>query len=376
MKISFYFACLYILLFICTNLVFGCKSVNSHDALNQEECEERTFSYEDFEEPKRLIGRIVADTLQLEKATKLYLVNGRYLLFNGISSGFHGHLYDLQDGKVFHIGKDGGGDGDLVNFGSADFVASDQVVWIFDVVQQRWKGFALDSVLSGKRGFLRSVSFEQPAVFYPQWIDEDQIAHLVLKNNQGRFFFADRQGRLKHAAGMMPKKKNRETPDVVHVEAHQGSLYTSTMRDKLIFTANYASIFEIYNIKDKSHLRLRGPDQFDVLGSVVSVGNERHFAMLDQTRRGFADAMGTSQHIYLLFSGRSEAMAPKNEPEPGYWCASGHQVLVFDKTGVPLVYFDLDRPLLDMAIDTSKNILYGLDRVNKQIVAYDLPLDD
>ncbi|MEM6804756.1 MAG: BF3164 family lipoprotein, partial [Bacteroidota bacterium] len=91
------------------------------------------------------------------------------------------------------------------------------------------------------------------------------------------------------------------------------------------------------------------------------------------TTEATTQVSASNSSIYLLFSGRSRAMAPKDEKSAGMWRSLSDQVFVLDWSGKPKAKYTLDREVLNIVISSDEKYLYAIDYNKPDIVRYKLP---
>ncbi len=367
-----------LLLFLFVPVSFAsfqkCESIESRQRMELSS-EVRQLKREAFGDSIALVGERLDLTGKLNKTRRLFIIQDRFLLFNGLVGSHHCHLYDLETKEVIDFGEDGSETGQLLTCSSASYVQESDMIWIFDFIQQRLNGYSLERLLTGgdQTSFVKEITFELPAVMSPNWIGGDSIAHLVLNDARGRIFISDTTGKYIRTIGELPKKRNRKTPMSVHAEAYQADLFADPTAEVMVVAPRYTDHLSAYRFDGDLSFSFQGPDSFPVVGSIFEIEKEKHFATTQLTRKSYVDVYLSPEKIFLLYSGKSETMAPPSEPAPVWWISMGDEVFVTSIDGEPLQRFKLDRLMFDIAFDATNQRLFGLDYSNQEIISYQLP---
>lgn len=132
-------------------------------------------------------------------------------------------------------------------------------------------------------------------------------------------------------------------------------------KDLLVAVTKSGEMIYVYNTKTKEGNCIVGPQGFPDYDRT-----DNGHILLGKIE-GFMDVKIYGNYIYSLFSGKStiEAMTSNN--------IGGKYIYVFDQSGTPVIKYQLDKEILSFCIDTSRNILYGLDPNSENfIVKYQL----
>ncbi|MEM6805611.1 MAG: hypothetical protein AAF696_29710, partial [Bacteroidota bacterium] len=102
----------------------SCASISAQKHISPKRSNE--FSASVFEPSISIKGAELNLRDRLGEITDFYLIENRYLVYDGISENYRCHLYDLETGKLTHFGKDGRGPGELLTVFSYDYRAKDR----------------------------------------------------------------------------------------------------------------------------------------------------------------------------------------------------------------------------------------------------------
>ncbi|MCM1032108.1 MAG: TolB-like 6-bladed beta-propeller domain-containing protein [Oscillibacter sp.] len=141
------------------------------------------------------------------------------------------------------------------------------------------------------------------------------------------------------------QKKNRE------LSAY--SLYDLKLscnhKDFLAAATKSGEVIYIYNTKTKNGNCIVGPNGFPDYGRT----DDGHI-LLGKVE-GFMDIKIYGDYIYAIFSGKFAVEAMTSDD------IGGKYVYVFDKTGKPVIKYELDKEIISFCVDESRKILFGLE---------------
>lgn len=126
--------------------------------------------------------------------------------------------------------------------------------------------------------------------------------------------------------------------------------------DFLVAATKSGEVIYIYNIKTKEGNCIVGPNGFPDYGRT-----DNGHILLGKIE-GFMDIKIYGDYIYSLFSGKSTLEAMTSDS------IGGKYVYVFDKVGNPIIKYELDREIFGFCVDTSRDVLYGLDPNSENII--------
>ncbi|WP_421874909.1 BF3164 family lipoprotein [Marinoscillum sp.] len=143
-------------------------------------------------------------------------------------------------------------------------------------------------------------------------------------------------------------------PNVIST-LYSGVLKTNEAREVFVLSSVKIDHLEVLNRETGELFGLRGPE--NSFPSVV-VDNSRGYPLLAQTsfenKYGYATSIVTNDFIYALYSGYTRHEVDRLHSK------AFDKVLKFSLKGEPLIYYQMDRQLIDITLDEERGILYGL----------------
>lgn len=156
------------------------------------------------------------------------------------------------------------------------------------------------------------------------------------------------------------EKTNKEDKDLVAANLYDLKLHYNE-DNFLVAATKSGEVVYIYNIKDKEGVCIVGPHGFPDFGQ-----SNNGYTLLGQIE-GFMDIKMYGEYIYVIFSGKASEEAMTSNT------IGGKYIYVYDKTGNPIISYQLDREIFSFCIDTTRMMLYGLDPNREDfIVGYKL----
>ncbi|MEM6806595.1 MAG: BF3164 family lipoprotein [Bacteroidota bacterium] len=361
-------------------IVLGLIIVSSSNACDEVSAQKsdlnrsNEFTASDFEPAISLKGTELNLQNHMGDISDFHLVENRYLIYSGIFEGYRCHLYDLETGKLTHFGKDGRGPGELLTVFSYDYRAKDRSIWVQDIKRKIWNSYSLDSLISGNpdKASLEQMELDLYGFQYPIWIDDNKIAAISNLDNSARFFFLNAENVVKDKVGTIPVKEDETWVDYVHAQIYQGMLSASPDRRNLVFAGRYFDEIRILSLDQNQEFQFYGPGKVDPIWELLDIEGNQNFAINKHTTEATTQVSASNSSIYLLFSGRSKAMAPKDEKSAGMWKSFSDQVFVLDWSGKPKAKYTLDREVLNVVISSDEKYLYAIDYNKPDIVKYEL----
>lgn len=132
-------------------------------------------------------------------------------------------------------------------------------------------------------------------------------------------------------------------------------------KDFLAAATHSGEVVYIYNTKTKGGNCVVGPNGFPDFGKT----DDGHILL--GKIEGFTDIKIYGDYIYAIFSGKSAIESMTSDS------IGGKYIYVFDKMGTPIIKYELDKEIFSFCMDTSRNILYGLNpNSEKFIISYKL----
>lgn len=178
-------------------------------------------------------------------------------------------------------------------------------------------------------------------------------------NSRKFLLFQNYSGKLLDSIFVREKTKKKDR------ELKASSLYDLILsynhKDFLVAATRSGEVIYIYNTENGLGNCIVGPNGFPDYGRT-----EDGHILLGKIE-GFTDIKIYGDYIYAIFSGKStiEAMTSDN--------IGGKFIYVFDKFGMPIIKYELDKDIFSFFVDITRRILYGLDANSENmIVSYKL----
>lgn len=127
-------------------------------------------------------------------------------------------------------------------------------------------------------------------------------------------------------------------------------------RNLLAAATKSGEVIYIYNTITKKGNCIVDPNGFPDFGKT-----EDGHILLGKVE-GFMDIKIYGDLIYAIFSGKSALEVIRLES------IGGKYIFVFDKTGTPVIKYELDQEIFNFCVDVSRNILYGLNPNSEHII--------
>jgi hypothetical protein len=224
--------------------------------------------------------------------------------------------------------------------------------WLFDVALRRLTRVRLQDGTPRIDTSTSAVVQLPPemVLFDPVWLEDGTLLATGLFS-EGRFGIFDRTGAVVGFVGSLPPNPRGDSTEAIRV-VYMGKLRAAPDRPRLAVSAPYAGRLDIYRAHDWQALSADVPFPFEPQYAVVEGSRGLTFAPTRNTRYGYIDLAVTKQHVFGLFSGRTEISHPGRDNYAEY-------VHVFDWEGAFLDAYHLDEDLFVIAVDEEGRRLYG-----------------
>lgn len=271
------------------------------------------------------------------------------------------HIIDPASGQIESLG--GVGEGPCEFEGPVSLSAGpDGGVWVYDISLSRFSHVAAgDEEQPWRCGELLRLETEA-ALFGPRWLPEGRLVSLGVQSS-GRHAFFDRAGRHLDTAGQIPGLE-AEAP-FIRQQAYRGELAVKPDGSGMVVALRHAGRIQLYTRGGELRTTAIGPADFLPTYGVVQGNGPPTMALESKTRFGYVDVEVTDEHIVALFSG---LVAGDGD------AYMGRQIHVFDWSGEFLAGYDLDTPVIAIALDEPSGRLYGVRHdPTPAVVAFGLP---
>jgi len=234
--------------------------------------------------------------------------------------------------------------------------SKDTVMWIYDFQRLSLDKYLLNDFLTQKiphavEHHKTKSRFERVIMLSDSVIFVEYLGHL----NPYRYAFCDLDGNVIDSVNQQIAgyKENKEK---------YWSLSATDYKDRIIAAYFYTDVIDVYDFTGNLIRRLQGPDQFDAIADMIERnGIVTDKIYKDRTHICYASICNGGNEVFVLYRG-------KLLKDDDY---HSNQLFTFDWEGNPKRYFKLDIPLFDIAVDTAKNIIYGItDKPEFRIIKY------
>ncbi len=371
-------SCLLALLFSCRYQQLGSQSENFYEETHYVNIDTSRafFNFDSFPKVKQVEGESLHLFHELGDLNHCQLVEDRYLIFNGLINGHHSHILDLETSELTHFARDGRGPGEVIHSWTFTYREKDRSLWVYDYKRRVMVGYSMDQLLNGQDPSAESEMFDfsYDVVQHPKWITDSTIVGLTYDKVNGRLFYFDERGKFIRKAGKLPPKNDPRIVDFVWAQVHQAELALAPDRQHLVSAVKNATEFELYDKEGNELARLAGPELYHNIWMPFKVGLNQNYITSNKARNAYPSVSASNEGPFLLYSGRRDIDAPtgdNGEARP-YWDAHSDKVLFFSWEGKPEILYQLDREVIDIAVDSKGRYLYGVNYEEPEIYRFDL----
>lgn len=314
--------------------------------------------YESFPQENFLRGDIVElpQDLMCAFPAQIELYGSELLVLDRESSGRAVHKLSYPDfDLVGSLGEKGRGDNEYIYLSKMELHGSE--LYLLDPVSSKFLVYDpdIEDIYPKRVEKFRPVS----NTLLSATVTDDSVIVSGDINSKKFLLFQSYAGELLDSV-LIKEKTNKEDNELPASGLYDLKLSYDN-KDFLVAATKSGEVIYTYNTKTKEGNCIVGPNGFPDYGKT----DDGHI-LLGKVE-GFMDIKIYGDYIYSLFSGKStlEAMRSDN--------IGGKYIYVFDRSGNPLVKYQLDKDIISFCLDTSRNVLYGLDPNSENfIVKYKL----
>jgi hypothetical protein len=326
---------------------------------------DKTFSIEHFPKRKKLesvkldLG-VVFSPVDIFFHDSLLFISSVGQEFN--VSVFHNNANHRKLGEIF---KNGAGPSETYSISKMDFMP-DGSVWVHDVVSTMMKQFDFESVSDSLFASEKDmVLFMNPILSTAYLSDSLFFTTTQAIYPFGRFYIYSRNSEKLEVRGEYPDY-GVDLPPMVAVDVFWGNLVTHPDRQRFALAYQYTDLIEFYDLKGMLIKRVHGPHQFLPEFDIGDrAGTPYMKRVYEKTQHAYKSLVANEDQIFLLY-----ANAKTNKPGEGEASIHYDKVVVLDWEGNPLVFYELDHAVTSIAVDWKKRVLYGLDRIESEVYAF------
>jgi hypothetical protein len=272
-------------------------------------------------------------------------------------------VFSIKTGRLISNSIRRGIGPDEINFPTDISEYQNDVFTMYDAGLKKIDFLSVNNMTKGNAKFLKSEKIPYSAFkTYPL---NDSIFLSTGTFEEGRYSLYNKNTSKNKVMLDYPfDAKHKNESNLIKGFAFQGEIAIKPDLKKFVSTSNSAGNIEICELHNDKIERVFRKDYF--LPEYKNIGIAAAF--LKNNRFAFHSPSVTDDNIYVIYSGKSAE-------SPHY--TSGKFLLVYDWSGTPLIYFNLDRGIDKMALDRKNNTIYCVsmnpDSYEDEIVSYKLP---
>jgi hypothetical protein len=264
-------------------------------------------------------------------------------------------IYSLSNYKlVSSFGRDGSGPGELSHIESLDkVIGNENQISVMDFVDRRLTLWEIKNNYSSE---LKAViPLSEGTLYRPKFIYKKSIFSLGFSIPKGRFAICDTLGKIQNYFGkLLPGNKPNVHP-LVHNMASEGNLDITPNSEKIILSAVYSDIIDIYDKNGKLEKRFNGPLNLEPKYKLGKMIGKIHAMVLDEETAivGYVDTDVTNNKIFALYAGHLFRDGYRME---------GKEIHIFNIQGELIEKIILDQYLTNICYDEKSNVIYGISK--------------
>ena len=332
----------------CSFLISSCdfKSTTNNDIV---------FNRSDFEEVILLKN---ADTVSINEALNplfFYVLRDSLVLVQNRDDSqlFKAGIYSLKTGEIVkEIAPKGLGPNEFVSCQILVKQNSDSIFYLDDVVQNKYRAFNVDSVLSHARYYPKSFDYPRNLVCL-DFVDSTRYVGYNYWHLEHPKFNNSVQALDYYNIDLPTEQSNLNNMKYFVANVTGGHTFYESKK-KQIWVANfYDDKIDIYNDSLKLKTTLSGPDHFERKFSTFeeekmkSVGFEKGCSYM-----AYKSFCVVNNHVYLVYDGTHDIpFRSKN--------LNSIEVFKLDLSGKLLTLYKLDRYIYSISVDSKEEYLYG-----------------
>jgi len=301
------------------------------------------FSYKDFGNPIELKGEILpAETLW--KPVRIFFSDSVFLVVDNSYGDYFVLIYDRELNQIAEQVPKGIGPNESIICWNLQITAGD--IWAFDPQTNKMKAYRKGDFLT------KSHLVPHNTVTFK----EQHIAMALLSNTN----FVGYGGTIDHVLNLYdtngkkiinkyasyPKlSAGKNKTNMEKILLFENRIFYSEKHKKIVVLYIYTDLIDIYDEDLNLLSRIHGPDRF--FPALTSDGSPTR-----ETRRAYNIGHLTSDEIWVLYDGEYyPAQPPDIYP---------NKMFIFDFSGKPLRFYNLEYPLHSFCIDEENRVIYGL----------------
>jgi len=265
---------------------------------------------------------------------------------------FHAFTYP-EGNHITSFGKRGEAPDEMLSAETFQFNSLD-TIWALDANRMqitRWELFPPTQAAKRKE----VISLDQELVLTLDFYAMESGFFVPDYLGEYRYHQIDSEGKPEISMGIIPTNKSyKEAARPALAQAWRSFMDYNPQKEILVMATQLGEILDIYNLRDDSHIVLKGEcgePEFQIYkGEGIPTGI-----------MGFSDIKITDTYIYTVFHGRSfndilAAYEKGEKPEDG-----GRFIYVFDLDGNPVCKYTLDHAIYGIHVDEKNGIIWATD---------------
>lgn len=314
------------------------------------------------------LGTVQGGFLKIGSAfnpSDVYFINNKLLLVDITNYQGMINIYDVKDtleSRSERI-KSGNGPQELLDVWKIQQVSKDSLLF-YSIYEGKLFPYNLkkDTIYSG-------IKLDVLTPGNPIAMDSFILITTMLEPpniNNFRFTRLNLNGEYNRSFGTLPLIDTTLSHDA-YGEAFTVMHAFNPIAKQIVFGYIYTDVLEIYNNNGELKSRFYGPDHFtpklrpSKRETGVSTYSMVVRPIIDETKYATKDIDQSTKYIYWLYDGRILFERGKQRSEQNDNCGT---LFILNIDGEPLYQLRLDPPIFAFAVDSVKNVLYGLSSIN------------
>lgn len=314
--------------------------------------------YADFPHTQELRGKVIAlDTALFRYPFRVRVQGDRAVVLDLHGTDYFCHTFRYPEGHYLtSFGKRGESSEEQLSIENVRW--SGEYLWALDANKSELIrfGFALsgDSLLRTgamnlDKDILRALDFVMM---------DDSTFIIPDYSGNSRFCWVNRQGRLLYKMGTIPSANEDALKNSrpALAQAWRSFIDYNPRNGVLAAVTQLGEVFEVYNLKDSTHVVRIGPHGEPEFKLSEGYG-------IPTGIMGFSDVQVTDSAIYAVFHGRSFKEIAQNARK-GIHVDGGQYIYAFNLKGEPLCKYVLDHYVYGISVNEQEGVILATD-VNK-----------
>ncbi len=326
-------------------IMFSCKEIPNSKSLNATfKKSEALIHYNSMNASEYLMGSPV----------KMLHVDSLLIILDYASESFF-HVFNVEKNKYLgNWGLKGQGPNEFLQPFSLTYLSPSNFL-TYDLFDNSLKKISIDTLKAGKIIYEKVLSLNSISNLAILPVKDNNYVSFGMYNSN-MFKILNSRGNKIGSFMDFPVENKTDKKNIDNrnlAMAYQGSLAMNPNRDKFVYVAYNATIFGIYSIENISInldflLTYNYPKFF-----VNNSDGETSSPITKEAINGFLDVYVNDKYIYALYSGKNIIEFKENANQ-------GKEIYVFDWTGRPIIHYNLDIPIKNIAVLPTNKKIYAI----------------